>query len=116
MNNNNFDWPRYIKLFADCFPNRLSDSPWQITSGAADVIAEILSSLSLDYSIKDGVAIHRSAILENNITVKAPAIIGSNCFIAANCYLRGGVYLLSHNSIGPGCEIKSSLIFPHTNL
>jgi NDP-sugar pyrophosphorylase family protein len=94
----------------------ISLPPWLFTSKATEIVAEILSSLSSDYHIQDGVAIHKTAILESNVTLKAPVIIGANCFIAANCYLRGGVFLLADNSIGPGCEIKSSFIFPKSNL
>lgn len=116
MKQENFDWSNYINKFSEHFPAFTSQSPWQFTSRATEIVAEVLSSLSSDYNIQDGVAIHKTAILENNITLKAPVIIGSNCFIATNCYLRGGVFLLSDNSIGPGCEIKSSFIFPKSNL
>ena len=116
MKPKNFDWPIFIKKFSEHFPAFASLPPWLVTSKATEIVAEILLSLSNDYHIQDGVAIHKTAILENNVTLKAPVIIGPNCFIAANCYLRGGVFLLSDNSIGPGCEIKSSFIFPKSNL
>ena len=116
MNKVDFNWLSYIKQFPDYLSDYLSSYPWILTSKAKEIIAEILSSLSGDYKIQEGVAIHKTAILENSITLKAPVIIGPDCFIAANCYLRGGVFLMAHNSIGPGCEIKSSFIFPHSNL
>jgi NDP-sugar pyrophosphorylase family protein len=116
MKQENFDWSIFINKFSDHFPAFTSQSPWQLTSRAPEIVAEVLASLSSDYNIKDGVAIHKTAILENNVTLKRPIIIGANCFIAANCYLRGGVFLMSDNSIGPGCEIKSSFIFPNSNL
>jgi UDP-N-acetylglucosamine diphosphorylase / glucose-1-phosphate thymidylyltransferase / UDP-N-acetylgalactosamine diphosphorylase / glucosamine-1-phosphate N-acetyltransferase / galactosamine-1-phosphate N-acetyltransferase len=87
-----------------------------ITSRASEIISQILGALQEDYRIQDGVAIHKNAILENNIILKAPVIIGPDCFIASNCYLRGGVFLMAHNSVGPGCELKSSFIFPDSNL
>jgi NDP-sugar pyrophosphorylase family protein len=111
-----FDWSIFINKFSEHFPALTSLPPWLLTAKATELVTEIVSSLSSDYHIKDGVAIHKTAILENNVTLKAPVLIGSNCFIAANCYLRGGVFLLSDNSIGPGCEIKSSFIFPKSNL
>ena len=112
----NFDWPTYINRFSKHFAAFTSLPPWLLTAKATELVTEIVSSLSSDYNIQDGVAIHKTAILENNVTLKAPVIIGPNCFIASNCYLRGGVFLLSDNSIGPGCEIKSSFIFPKSNL
>lgn len=116
MNKVDFNWLSYTKQFPDYLSHYSSHYPWTVTSQAKDAIAEILSSLSDDYKIQEGVAIHKTAIVENNIALKAPVIIGPDCFVAANCYLRGGVYLMAHNSIGPGCEIKSSFIFPHSNL
>ena len=116
MKPENFDWSAYISKFSEHFSAFTLLPPWLFTSQAIEIVTEGLLSLSSDYHIQYGVAIHKTAILENNVTLKAPVIIGSNCFIAANCYLRGGVFLLSDNSIGPGCEIKSSFIFPKSNL
>ncbi len=116
MKQENFDWKSYIEKFSEHFSAFTGLPPWFFTSKASEIVAEILSSLSNNYNIQDGVATHKSAILESNVTLKAPVIIGSNCFVASNCYLRGGVFLLSDNSIGPGCEIKSSFIFPNSNL
>jgi UDP-N-acetylglucosamine diphosphorylase / glucose-1-phosphate thymidylyltransferase / UDP-N-acetylgalactosamine diphosphorylase / glucosamine-1-phosphate N-acetyltransferase / galactosamine-1-phosphate N-acetyltransferase len=42
--------------------------------------------------------------------LKGPIIISNGCFIGAHAYLRGGVYLGDKSVIGPGCEVKSSLI------
>jgi UDP-N-acetylglucosamine diphosphorylase / glucose-1-phosphate thymidylyltransferase / UDP-N-acetylgalactosamine diphosphorylase / glucosamine-1-phosphate N-acetyltransferase / galactosamine-1-phosphate N-acetyltransferase len=116
MAQDNFYWAAYIKKFSDYFSSFASQPPWLLTSKTTEIVAEVLSSLSREYKIVDGIAIHKTAKIESNVTVKAPAIIGPNSFIAANCYLRGGVFLLSDNSIGPGCEIKSSFIFPKSNL
>ena len=116
MKQENFDWSTYINKFSVHFPAFTSQLPWQVTSRATEIVAEILSSLSSDYNIHNGVATHKSAIVESNVVLKEPIIVGPDCFIAANCYLRGGVFLLGHNSIGPGCEIKSSFIFPKSNL
>jgi len=115
MGQESFNWTVYIKKF----PEYLTDTstlPWQLTANASTIVRQILHSLSSDYTIQDEIAIHKSARTESNVTLKAPIIIGPGCFIAANCYLRGGVWLMGNNSIGPGCEIKSSLIFPNSNL
>lgn len=116
MKQGNFDWSSYIKQFSEYFPASISQSPWQVTANAIKIVTEIISSISNEYKVQDGIAIHTSAIIENNVTLKAPVIIGPECFIANNCYLRGGVFLIGNNSIGPGCEIKSSFIFPNSNL
>lgn len=75
----------------------------------AFVLAEI-ELLNEEYAIRDHIAIHHTAVVEQNVTIKAPAIIGPHCFIGANAYLRDGVILEDHVRIGTGCEIKSSLI------
>jgi len=116
MADDNFDWAGYIKKFSDYFSSFASMPPWLLASKGSEIVTGILSSLAQEYKIVDGIAIHKTARIESNVTIKAPAIIGPNCFIAANCYLRGGVFLLSENSIGPGCEIKSSFLFPKSNL
>ncbi len=116
MAQDNFDWASYIKKFSEYFSLFASLPPWLLASKATEIVNEVLSSLSNEYILQDGIAIHKTATIESNVTVKSPAIIGPNSFIAANCYLRGGVFLLSDNSIGPGCEIKSSFIFPKSNL
>ena len=116
MSQGNFSWTAYIQQFEEFLPPYSSEFPWQLTGKASEVIIKIITTLSSDYKIHEGVAIHSSAVIENNVTLKGPVIIGPNCFVAANCYLRTGMFLISNNSIGPGCEIKSSFVFPHSNL
>ena len=114
MAQENFDWSSYVKDFSAYLMAFASQSPWQLTSKAPEIVSRLLSSLSSEYKIHESVAIHKSAVIENNIALKGPIIIGPNCFVAANCYIRGGVFLIGQNSIGPGCELKSSFLFPLT--
>jgi len=90
--------------------------PWQLAQQVPSIILKLISNLPSDYSIINGVAIHSSAKVEEHAILKSPLIIGPNCFVASHAYLRGGVFLIGNNSIGPGCEIKSSILFPFTNL
>lgn len=92
-----FNWNEYISDRADF----LTTEPWNIR------ISEI---------IRDEIVIHPTAVVEEGVIMKGPVYIGPDCFIGAHAYLRGGVYLLGNNSIGPGCEVKSSIIFSKTNL
>ena len=100
--------------FIDTLPLSLSgnnaDKPWQIISGLTPVLQDLIVTLDEDYIVKDNIAIHKTASVEEGTVIKGPAIIGAHCFIAANAYLRGGVYLGDHVVIGPGCEVKSSII------
>ena len=70
----------------------------------------MISQLSLDFKIKDGLAVHKTAVVEKGVVMKSPVIVNKNCYIGANAYFREGVYLSNHVKIGPGCEVKSSII------
>lgn len=76
----------------------------------------IIAKLGTDYTVSGGVAIHKSSKVEPAVVLKAPIIVGPECFLASHSYLRGGVILAGYNSVGPGCEIKSSILCLKTNL
>jgi len=104
-----------IEEYIDSFDTSLNisgKSPWDITQGINDIILERISLLDGDYVINNDVAIHKTAVIEHNVTLKPPLIIGADCFIGANSYLRNGVILLDNVKIGTGCEIKTSIICP----
>ncbi|MEI9921166.1 MAG: DapH/DapD/GlmU-related protein [Bacteroidota bacterium] len=92
-----FNWKNFINRSEDFF----KQDPWDI---------------KVSDFVKEGIFIHPSSTVEEGAVLKAPVHIGPNCFIGAHAYLRGGVYLMGNNSIGPGCELKSVIIFPNTNL
>lgn len=100
----------FIENFHHNFPDHKQLLPWEITNNLKEILYEIISDLGEDYVIQDGVAIHKTAIIENGVVLKQPAIVGENCFIGANAYFREGVYLDKSVKIGPGCEIKNSII------
>ncbi len=106
-----------ISHFINSFPTAIGQQdkePWEITKAIVEIINELIPSLNEDFSINGGIAIHKTAVIESGVTLKPPVIIGEACFIGAHAYLRGGVYLSDHVSIGPGCEIKSSIICSHS--
>ena len=100
----------YLKNFLTNFPDLEKDLPWNIVAGVQNTILQKIKSLSSDFKIKQDVAIHKKAQIEENVTLKGPIIISNSCFIGAHAYMRGGVYLGEKSIIGPGCEVKSSLI------
>jgi len=104
----------FIEDFSKTFTDLSPSEPWNITNDLKTIIEKIILNLGDDYIIQDNIAIHKSAIIENNVTIKKPAIIGKNCYIGANAYFREGVYLDQSVKIGPGCEIKSSIICSNT--
>jgi len=104
----------FITSFQKHFPELILQMPWTITAGLPTQLLSLFRNLNKDFEIKGDVAIHRLANIEQGVVLKGPIIISANCFIGANTYLRGGVYLAENVSIGPGCEIKTALVFPET--
>ncbi|HXR80136.1 MAG TPA: DapH/DapD/GlmU-related protein [Saprospiraceae bacterium] len=99
-----------MKNFLTNFPELEKDLPWNIVAAVQNTIQQKIKSLSSDFKIKQDVAIHKKAQIEENVTLKGPIIVSNGCFIGAHAYMRGGVYLGEKSIVGPGCEVKSSLI------
>lgn len=100
----------YISTFPALLSLYRHMPPWEITRDLQVILQKIIPELGSEYLITDQVAIHQTAILEKGITLKGPVIIEKNVFVGANSYLRGGVFLDEAVTIGPGCEIKSSIL------
>jgi len=94
------NWNDLIGGYSDLF----KEDPWTIN--IPDFVKQHTSE----------VFIHPTSVVEEGAILKAPIYIGPNCFVGAHAYLRGGVYLMGNNSVGPGCELKSVILFPKTNL
>jgi len=106
----------FIKQFSATFTNLTGMQPWDITNNLTSTLNDLILQLDNNFHVQGGIAIHKTAIIENGVVLKAPVIIGENCFIAANAYLRDGAYLAKSVTVGPGCEIKSSIIFPGSSI
>jgi len=100
----------FIEGFSNLFPDEIHDQPWIITNGLKGTIEKMILLLDDNYHIDNNIAIHQTAIIESGAVIKSPAIIGKNCFVGANAYFREGVFLDKSVRIGPGCEIKNSII------
>jgi UDP-N-acetylglucosamine diphosphorylase / glucose-1-phosphate thymidylyltransferase / UDP-N-acetylgalactosamine diphosphorylase / glucosamine-1-phosphate N-acetyltransferase / galactosamine-1-phosphate N-acetyltransferase len=101
--------------FPTVFPD-VAGAPWHVTAVISEIIRERIYQLSSAYKIKGDVAIHETAIIEEHVVLKGPLIISEGCFIGAHAYLRGGVFLDKNVKIGPGCEIKTSIVLHGTAL
>ena len=106
----------YIMRFNLLFSGSASESPWTLTQSLRKILLERMETLGDDYKITNDIAIHKTASIDSHAILKGPVIISSNCFVGAHVYLRGGVFLDEYVSIGPGCELKTSLLFSHTAL
>jgi UDP-N-acetylglucosamine diphosphorylase / glucose-1-phosphate thymidylyltransferase / UDP-N-acetylgalactosamine diphosphorylase / glucosamine-1-phosphate N-acetyltransferase / galactosamine-1-phosphate N-acetyltransferase len=104
----------FIQGFSETFPNQKDLQPWEITDNLKEILHKMISHLGEDYKIEDGIAVHKTAIVEKGVVMKSPVIVNKNCYIGANAYFREGVYLDNAVKVGPGCEIKSSIICAET--
>ncbi|WP_347157789.1 DapH/DapD/GlmU-related protein [Pontibacter chitinilyticus] len=100
----------YITGFSATFPTPQNSPPWLLTQQLTNLLQEMMRHLDAAYLVQEGIAIHKTATIEQGVVLKAPVIIGENCFIGANAYLRGGVYLGKGTTIGTGCEVKTSIV------
>lgn len=104
----------FIRDFFLIFPDQKNNNPWEIIHKLKEIIEQHILYLGSDFIINDGIAIHKTAEIEQGVTLKRPVIIGENCRVGANAYFREGVYLDKSVNIGPGCEIKNSIICSET--
>ena len=91
--------------------------PWRLPEQIGERVRALIATLSpQQYRIEHDVAVHRSATVEAAAVLKGPLIIGPRCFVAAGATLRGGNWLDSDCIIGPGAELKTSLVFAGSKL
>ena len=92
----------YAAGFYDLFPFVARGlEPWEIVARLPALLTE---------------SIHPDAVIEAGAVLKSPILIGPGCFVAAHAYLRGGVVLGPGVTVGPGVEVKSSLIGPGSTI
>ncbi|TAE58756.1 MAG: LpxA family transferase [Bacteroidetes bacterium] len=104
----------FIGAFVPSFPHHTQSAPWDLVRELPALIEAQIADLDDSYHVHNNIAIHSSARIEQGVTLKGPLIVGKEVFIGSHAYLRGGVFLADHVSVGPGCEVKTSLIFDHS--
>ena len=87
-----------------------AEEPWKVVGNLCETVSRLIVALGDEYEIKDGVAIHRTAVIGHNVTIKAPAIISADCFVGSNSYLRGSVFMAPAAKVGISCEVKTSVL------
>lgn len=100
----------YIADFKHTFLDTRAMLPWEIIDSLESFICQYLQNLDQTFTIENQVAIHQSATVEQGVVIKGPVVISADCFIGANAYLRGPIFLDKAVKIGPGTEIKQSII------
>jgi NDP-sugar pyrophosphorylase family protein len=102
----------YLKKFELLFPELSHETPWDVVGNVQRIVTEKIKTLGSEYRIQNDIAIHKQAQLEEHVILKGPLIISNGCFVAAHVYLRAGVFVGEKCVIGPGCEVKSSILMP----
>jgi NDP-sugar pyrophosphorylase family protein len=104
----------FIARASMVLPGLLNKQPWEITDDLHSIVLSLIERCVSDYTISDGIAIHKSAVIEQHVVMKPPVVIAQNVTIGANAYIRGPVLMDDNVHIGAGCEIKQSIIFGGT--
>jgi NDP-sugar pyrophosphorylase family protein len=101
-----------IEGFSETYPEfREIAAPWGIPPAISDGVRTRIAGLSEgEYEIEGEIAVHHKAKVEAGATLKPPAQVMAGAFIAVGANLRGGVIVGCKARIGPGCEVKASLI------
>ncbi|MBE0530858.1 MAG: hypothetical protein IH626_08525 [Rhodospirillales bacterium] len=114
-----FDFDAYIPGFRKDLPFLDGiETPWDITGRIEALIAGQITRQDRSEYRHDGagICIHRRALIETGAVIKPPALILEGAFVAAHAYLRGGTLISAGVRIGPGCEVKSSLVMAGSTL
>lgn len=117
-----FDYTDYISVNDDLLLRELTKlPPWQSIQKVCDFFSFAVDHLTRngsieEFHVRDDSIIHKSAVIEKNVTIKSFVFVDEDCLIAAGSYLRGGVFVSRNCIIGPGSEIKSSILFPETRI
>lgn len=107
----------YIEnAFVQCPPLADYGTPWEMAGHAADVVRVMLATLGSDFAFVGEIAVHRRAVVEAGVVIRAPAIVSDGCVVSAHAYLREGVFLDREVRIGPSCEVRASFVFPGSAL
>jgi len=111
-----FDLNQYLNHWKSFSP-RANVFPWEVIQDIRARIGAVVQQLDGGgYSIKEDIAIHKTATIEAGSVIKGPVVISAGCFVGAHAYLRGGVFLGPDTSIGPGSEVKASIILQDSAL
>jgi len=108
------DIKQYIRSPKLAFLQDNNLQPWEIIDNLGNILLQHIKTLGSDYKIENNIAIHKTATIEQGVTLKGTSIITENCFIGSHAYLRGPIFLSNSVTIGPGSEIKQSILFDRT--
>lgn len=89
---------------------------WDVTPDLPGMVARLLKTLDADYEIEGDIAVHRTTKVDPGAVMKGPLIVGPNCLIAMGSLIRGGCWLDTDCIVGPGAELKTTIMFQGSKL
>jgi NDP-sugar pyrophosphorylase family protein len=96
--------------FADLFQGK--DHVWEALRALDDYIAAQFETgkVKANYGDSPDVYVGEGTVIEKDVLIKGPAIIGKNCTIRHGAYFRLGCLIGDDCLVGHGCEIKHTVL------
>jgi len=118
-----FDQTKFFNNIPELLkPWFLADKPmWFVLDNICEVIDTIYHANREKYKvIKENVYVDETAIIDEYVKIKGPALIGKNCEIRHGAFLRENVIICDNCAVGNSTEVKNSVLFnnveiPHFN-
>jgi NDP-sugar pyrophosphorylase family protein len=95
--------------------------PWEALSKISTFLQTLSASLPADYEkVGEFIWVGKGTVIDSNVTLKGPAIIGYDCQIRHSAYVREHVIIGNEVVVGNSTEVKNSILFdnvqvPHFN-
>lgn len=95
--------------------------PWVVLTRIKTFILEYAKTLPNDFErIEEFIWVGKGTVIEKNVLIKGPAIIGFNCQIRHCAYIRENVIIGNDVVVGNSTEVKNAILFnkvqvPHYN-
>ena len=83
------------------------DFPWEILETTENGLISQISKLSTE-----GVYIHQSSTIGDNVVIESPCFIGPNAQVRHGAYLRSGSWISEDAVVGHSTEVKNSILLP----
>ncbi len=103
-------FPGISEISADSLPDwRGFEAPWEIFNSPD---SNLLSQIEEIAGEREGVIIHPSAKIGENVSIEGSCFIGPNAEIRHSAYLRKGSWICEGALVGHCSEIKNSILLP----
>jgi NDP-sugar pyrophosphorylase family protein len=98
------------------FASFATGEAWGLVQQLRDIVDGLLDRLGPDFHIGGGIAVHRTATVEGGASLKPPVIVGPRCLVAQGSLIRGGCWIDQDCIVGPGSELKTTILFRGSKL